>query len=302
MPADQPAPDPNAPPAAAPAPAADAAPAPAPAADPPPAPAPVADPAPKPDAPAADAPKPDGAAPVDPAAAKPTLLEELGPDGKPVETKPDADAAKPTDKAAEPAADAKPGDPAKPADAAPKPEPVKYDVATLLPEGTTIVDQKVFDEALGTLSELGVPQEKAQALLGYHTKAMTDYATHLANEQQRVFAETREGWVKEVMADPILGGAGHKTAMAAVARMRDKFVPEGERAAFNEFLRVTGAGDNPNFLRMLHRVAGLFDEPAPAPTPNNPPPDRGGRINGRRSRVIYDHPTSQRAGAAGQAR
>lgn len=294
MPNDPAQPDPNAPPAAVPV----AAPAAAP--DPAPQPAPAADPAPAPAAdavPAADAPKPDApaaAAAVDgikPAAETPTLLEQLGPDGKPVEAKP-ADPAKP--------ADAKPADPAKPADAAPQqpqgPEPLKYE-AFVLPEGMTVADQGKYDHALGILAKHQVPPEAAQDLVTTYATAFQEFAqaerAKLADEQQRVFGETRTGWRNEIMADPVLGGAGHQTAMQAVARMRDLFVPETERGAFNDFLRMTGAGDNLHFVRLLHRVAQRFDEPAPSPLPHNPPPNPGGR-GGRRGR-IYDHPSSQAA-------
>ena len=83
------------------------------------------------------------------------------------------------------------------------------------------------------------------------------------------------------MADPILGGSGHQTAMGAIARMRDRFVAEADRPAFETFLRVTGAGDHPQFLKLLHNVSRAYDEPAlpppnPKPTPTNGQPPKKG--------------------------
>lgn len=215
---------------------------------------------------------------VKPASETPTLLEEAG-------KKPDA---KPADKPAE----AKPGD--KPAEAksaeAAKPAPVQYQ-AFQFPEGVKIADQKAFDEATGILAQHQISQEVAQDLVNRHVKAMQDYAAHVASEQQRVFAETRKGWRNEVMADDLIGGSGHQTAMGVVARMRDLFVPEAERKAFNDFLRLTGAGDHPLFNKLLYRIGMKFDEAPQAPMPHNPPPDRGKAPGGRRA-ALYDHATS----------
>lgn len=296
-PADEPAA--TVPEAPAPAPIADAAPAPI------EAPAPVAD-----AAPAEPAPEPAAPEGVKPAAAEPTLLE-----GVADAPKPDAAAEKPADaKPADAPADAKPGEEAKPdvkaddakPDAKPedikppeaaKPEPVKYE-AFALPEGITL-DEKPLGEATAVLGEFGVPQDKAQKLVELHTNAMVQYAKHLADQQQQAFADTRKSWRTEVMADPVLGGAGFQTAMGAVARMRDMFVPADSRDAFNTFLRVTGAGDNPEFLRLMHRVSQRFDEPATPPAPNGPTPDRGGRAKSGRRGALYDHPTSNNNRANG---
>lgn len=226
--------------------------------------------------PAADAPKPEDAKPAD--------------GEKPAEPAADApkpeDAAKPEDKPAEKPAEAKPPEPAvEPV----KPEPVKYE-AFELPEGVKL-DDAPLSAATAILGEYGVPQDKAQALVALHAKTMQDYAAHLSAEQHRVFAETRTAWQNEVKADPVLGGAGFQTAMARVARTRDLFVPADKREAFNTFLKATGAGDHPIFLRMMHAIGERFDEPAPAPIPRNGPPDRGKGPGGRR-KALYDHPTS----------
>ena len=232
-------------------------------------------------------------APVQPeikrADAEPTLLEMIGAD-KPADAA--AEGAKPEEvKAEEKPAEAKPPEPAaevKPPEPA-KPEPIKYE-AFKLPEGAR-PDDPAFVEATTILSELGVPQERAQALIDKHVGAMNAYAQQLSQRQHDVFAETRAAWRTEVMADPLLGGAGHKTAMAAVARMRDLFVPADERKAFDDFCRLTGAGDHPVFNKLLYRASLRFDEPAPAPQPQNPAPDRGGNAK-RGAASRYNHPTS----------
>lgn len=227
----------------------------------------------------------------------PSLIETAGKpkDPETPSEKPAAEAAKPEDaaKPAEPVVEAKPPEPV-------KVEPVKYEAFTL-PEGAR-PDDPAFVEATTILSELGVPQDKAQALVDKHIGAMDAFRTQLEQRQHDVFAETRASWRKEIMADPVLGGAGHQTAMARVARMRDLFVPAADRKAFDDFCRLTGAGDHPVFHKLMWNVGQRFDEPVSAPTPNNPPPDRGGNAKKARGKALYDHETSERARQNGAGR
>ena len=218
------------------------------------------------------------AEPAQPASAAPTLLEKFDKeksDAAAAKAKP-AEAAKP-----DAAAAAKPADAAKPAEAAPKPQeaatvaPVEYKYTlpdTIKMDGALKGEvHKAFDDFRAN------PAEGAQNLINLHEKQMRDFAMHMANEQQRIFAETRQNWAKEVLSDPEIGGSGHQTAMGAVARMRDMLVPEKERPAFEEFLRVTGAGDHPQFLKLLHQAARYYDEPTMPPPNPRPPPGNGQR-------------------------
>lgn len=148
----------------------------------------------------------------------------------------------------------------------------------------------------GVLAEARVPPEAGQKLLDMHATAMQDYATKVANDQMKVWNDTRADWRKQVLADQQLGGAGHQTAMGAIARMRDLFVGEKERPAFDEFLRITGAGDHPAFLKLLHSAARHFDEPGMPPQNPKPPQDNGRGPKGRFRDVIYDNPRSTPGG------
>jgi len=172
----------------------------------------------------------------------------------------------------------KPGEPAATPEPAPLP-PVNYEYT--LPETIKLDDalkgdvHKAFDEFRRD------PAKGAQGLIDLHAKTMQQYADHLVKEQYRVFNETRRNWVNQVMSDPQLGGSGHQTAMGAIARMRDQFVAEADRPAFEQFLLVTGAGDHPQFLKLLHNVSRFYDEPPlppanPKPTPTNGMPPRRG--------------------------
>lgn len=261
---------------------------------------------------AAPAPSPEPAAAaaapaVEYTSEKPSLLDfakegEKPAEGAPAEgEKPAAEAAKPVEPAKEaPAAEAKPADALKPAEAAaeaPKAAepaaPITYNFD--LPEpmkGAPANDpvMKTFTEALG---EFRAPPELGQKLLNLHAEAMQGLANQKLADQHRAFNETRDGWRKDVLADEAIGGSGHQTAMKAIARMRDMLVPEKDRGDFEQFLRITGAGDHPQFLKLLHRAAKYFDEPGLPPDNPGVPPDIG-RQNGKGSAVLYDHPRSNR--------
>lgn len=227
------------------------------------------------------------AAPAAPAA-EPTLLQkhdaEVAAAAKPAEPAKSADPAKPAVAAAEPE---KPADPAAaPAaePAAPALDPVEYTYE--LPETIKLDDatKTSFHTALDAFRQ--DPAKGAQGLIDLHNQTMTQYAEHVANEQMRVWNETRKGWQTQVMADEQLGGAGFQTTMGAVARMRDLLVPEASRAAFDQFLSTTGAGDHPEFLRLLHNAARLYDE-APLPPPDPRPAPNGGQRPSGRLRDMY---------------
>jgi hypothetical protein len=248
-----------------------------------PAPAPVASPEPAVvAAPAVEVPAP---AAAEPAATEPTLLEKFDADAKA--------------KAPEKAPEAKPlGSEAKPKEAAPEPkgpdadkpaeppalEPVAYEYT--LPETIKLDDagRVEFHTALDAFR--ADPVKGAQQLVDMHNRAMTEFANQTYANQVKAFNETRRGWVNDVMADEELGGAGYQTTMGAIARMRDMLVPEKRIAEFNDFLKVTGAGDHPAFLRLMHAAARIFDE-APMPPPGPKPPPNLGKPQGRGLRSIY---------------
>lgn len=236
-------------------------------------------PAAAPEAPAAPAPVEKPA--LEPHTETPSLLATAG--DKPAEGVKPADGAK----AAEDAAAApKPGEEGAAPPAA-APEPVKFEPFTL-PEGVTLAEDRVkeFTDTLVN-PELG-PQDRAQALVDMHVAALQQYAESTIQAQHKAFGDMRREWRTEVMADEELGGAGHQTAMAAVARMRDLFVPAARREAFNRAMDLTGAGDHPEILRVFYNAARLFDEPAPPREPGRPPPNNGRRPSAGAHGGFYD--------------
>lgn len=240
---------------------------------------------------------------------EPSLLEKFDADkAKPaepekpvVEAKPDA----PTEAAPEP----EKTDPTKveePPAETEKPvlEAVDYfaaETGVKLPE-TLKLDDATRTEATAAFDLLRTdPAKGAQALVNLHDTTMQKYAEHLGAEQWRIFNDTQKGWQTEVMADPVLGGAGYHTAMGKVAQARDAFVSSAQPgtpkyqedlAAWDSFCKVTGAGNHPAFLRFLHNASKYVREAA-VPPPDPKPPKDIGKAPGRKGLgSIYTHPTS----------
>lgn len=214
---------------------------------------------------------------------QPSLLEQFDADKKAKETatpeaKPAGSEAKPKDGGAAP----EPGKdlPAEPVAL----EPVAYEYT--LPETIKLDDagRTEFHTALDSFRK--DPLKGAQSLVDLHNKAMTEFAEQTYRNQVATFNQTRKGWQDQVRGDEELGGAGYNTTMGAIARMRDMLVPEKHLSEFNDFLKVTGAGDHPAFLRLLHAAARIFDE-APMPPPGPKPPPNLGKPQGRGLRGIY---------------
>ena len=218
-----------------------------------------------------------------PPALEPSLLEGITAEAP----KPDA-GAEPTTDEKKPDSEAKPDAAAAPAEGeAPKVElpPVDYKFGT--PKGVSISTEQGNELKAALDAFRADPAKGTQGLIDLHAKAIQQYADQTLVRQYETFNQTRKDWQGQVLADEQLGGSGHKTTMRAIARMRDRFVPEARREAFNQFMRVTGAGDHPEFLRLLHNVAGAFDEPTlPSPNPK-PPPDLGRKPGASKTAILY---------------
>lgn len=185
-----------------------------------------------------------------------------------------------------PEAETKPEPPAVEKPAAPAYEPFT------LPEGFA-ANQEQMTAAQQLFAEHNLPQEAAQKLVDFHVEALRAYDAAAIRAQHNAFEDYRAAERARVMADPEIGGAGHATAMTAIAKMRDLFASsarpgteqyEKDMAEFNVGLRTTGAGDMPWLLRLLHNVARRFDEPAAPSVDYKPPPDIGARPNGAGTR------------------
>lgn len=184
---------------------------------------------------------------------------------------------------------------------APVLEPIDYFKDLTIPETLQMDDAQKGEVSAAFDAFRADPVKGAQGLIDLHNKTMTDYAEHLGREQHRVWNETRQGWRNEVMADPVMGGAGFQTEMGKVAQVRDAFASrakpgtpeyETDMTSFNQFLAITGAGDHPAFLKFLHNAHRFVREAAPPPPDAKPPKDIGKAPGRKGLGSIYTHPTS----------
>jgi hypothetical protein len=187
---------------------------------------------------------------------------------------------------------------AKPGEVKPevKPEEVKVEVAPVEykftpPEGATIDEAKITPY-VDILKENNISPEVGQKLFDMHYQAIQEINNSVLADQHRAFADFRKEQQAKIMSDPELGGSGFKTVEAAVARMRDRFVPQKHYQEFNDFLNVTGAGEHPALWRLLNNVAKAFDEPAPTPAGGTPPPNHGKPPSRKGIKSLYTNPTS----------
>lgn len=184
----------------------------------------------------------------------------------------------------------------KPAEPKVEVAPIKF--AFTLPDTITLPAEHAT-ELQGLLNAFRRdPEANVQNLVNFHIARLQDYANGYRKAAFQAFADVRKGWAKEVIADPFIGGANHDEAMQAIADVRDGFVSrakegtkryEDDKKAFDEFLDKTGAGDNPSFLRFVHNISRVLNEPQIAATQEIRPivqDDNGGRPS------IYKHPTS----------
>lgn len=205
----------------------------------------------------------------------PTLLETLKAPAPPEPIKEDV---KPEAKPAEPAkVEAKPAE-TKPEEAKPEApsEPVEYKFEWsehVKPEAAKV------EAWISLAREVRMPPEAAQKAVGLFNEAANAFVADQQRKQIEVWNNTQEEWKKLALASHVIGGAGHPHAMGAIARVRDELTYrmskahaskyEDQKNRVENFLRVTGAGNHPVFLEMMHAVAEFIDEPrAPVGNPN----------------------------------
>lgn len=212
--------------------------------------APAADPAPAPNLVADATPAAPAAAPapaltvaaVDPAVAR-TYLTEHGMTAEDAAKIPDADLAKKYDEA-------------KTAEAN---KPIEYKDFKL-PEGA-ILDPTLLSAIKADFAEAKLTQDQAQKLVDRHVavaKAATDGQVKAWNDMQ-------EGWRKEVMADPEIGGAQFQTKTSpAIAKAIETFGGDATgQKALRDIVSLTGIGNHPAYVKFMAKIGSSLMEGAP---------------------------------------
>lgn len=149
-----------------------------------------------------------------------------------------------------------PAAPAPGTDGQPPVEAPTLDAAALtLPEGFDFPDELrgEFATVLGD-ENLG-PQERAQALLDLYSKqaeTLTGTLTaKMAEEAATAYTAMQESWRTELRALPQFAGAKLEPELGAI---KQALVAQGADEKFFEALNVTGAGNHPAIVSMLHKL------------------------------------------------
>jgi hypothetical protein len=174
----------------------------------------------------------------------------------------------------------------------------------VLPENVSLPDERKGEVHAALSAFAATPADKAtqQALIDLHYSTLVEGITEYNRRSHQAFADMRQKWQREAMSDPEIGGGNHDAAMQAIAYVRDNFAsnhPRGSNGykadmkALDEWMHLTGAGDNPAFLRWAHNVSVRLNEPAMQATQEIKPIVQE-ENTGRPS--IYKHPTSRVGG------
>lgn len=154
---------------------------------------------------------------------------------------------------------------AKPADQKVKPEDIKITV----PEGIKI-DEKTMTAMKGILADATLtPEQRGQKLVDMHAAAIKAAATEPYAEWDRTQAQ----WQKDVKSDKELGGINFEPMQAGIGKLITALGGKEANQIRQAFV-FTGAGNNPEIIRLLHRAAQAVNEPGHV-SAGKPAPDGG---------------------------
>ena len=150
----------------------------------------------------------------------------------------------------------------KPAEAKASGAPEKYE-AWSVPDGYEL-DQGLVDEASPIFKELGLSQEASQKLVDFYAK----HALATNKEVMDAWTATRTEWRESMKTDPDLGKLVGKDGnfgpdsplIQTVNRALDGLQNPKLVSDFKAAMDLTGAGDNPAFVRVLHALASKVTE------------------------------------------
>jgi hypothetical protein len=132
-----------------------------------------------------------------------------------------------------------------------------------LPDGYEL-DAKVNEEASPLFKELGLTQDQAQKLVDFYSK----HALATSREALDGWMKTRSDWREGIKNDPklgkLVGSDGNfgpdSPLVVTVTRALDGLQNPKLVADFKEAMELTGAGDNPAFVGVLHALASKLTE------------------------------------------
>lgn len=131
--------------------------------------------------------------------------------------------------------------------------------ALTLPEGAELAEETsaAFAEILG--DEKLTSQERGQKLVDLHMKAITELQDTLKAASIKTFNDMNDGWRKEIPELPEF----KENPEAEMGKIFQALKTVGADEKFFQAVDLTGAGNHPAILQVLHRLVQPFLEGGP---------------------------------------
>jgi len=122
-----------------------------------------------------------------------------------------------------------------------------------VPEGFEIPEES-SKEINALFKDLNLSQEAGQKLVDFYAKN----AIEARQAPEKLWESTRQDWVNAVAADKELGDL--KNVKTSIGRMLDTLGDAQLVKSFREAMDITGAGDNPAFIKTFFRLSQRLGE------------------------------------------
>ena len=130
------------------------------------------------------------------------------------------------------------------------------------PEGVNL-DEKLLPELKSVFAEAKLSQDQAQMLIDKFGGKLVyvDNLQALQDAPYKLWNDTQAQWQGKAKADPEYGGAKFEATMSTIASGIDMFFPDAKEAkAVRDAFSFTGAGNNPEIIRLLTRAFAPYME------------------------------------------
>ena len=158
-----------------------------------------------------------------------------------------------------------------------------------LPEGVELAPETVAEVSI-LFKEMGLSQANAQKLVDFHSKTLQATVGAATKAPMDAWLAQKATWKTEIKADPEIGGKLGEVK-AAIGSMYAALGPENAALVkdFKSAMDLTGAGDNPAFIKLFAKLAERLGEGKPVQ--GNKPPG-GPKLSPAQS-MYPDLPSSQ---------
>lgn len=145
-----------------------------------------------------------------------------------------------------------------------------------LPEGMAI-PETLAPRLTEVAKEAGLTAAQISALAPIHAQIVSE----VAEANIKAYQKTNDDWVAEVKADPTIGGDKLDATLASIGKVLDQYGTPALRQA----LAYTGAGNHPEVVRFMAKIASQLNEGSPT-RPGSPTGDSG-KPSGRGPQAMY---------------